>query len=193
MREDGKQQVIQFTVVRSEKRDPDLPEIGDDQRAGRAKVWFSAAGLSEPVEQGNWVFAESEGAYAAVRVVDGGYSWEGSKSRTKGKWLVCDNEYSPVILEVDQKSNYQSFDDFRAKVIGNAFEFNDNTLNYTSIYGDHFSFFADFSHPPSINGEPVDYAPTMVFDSPFLKSDWNSGVVMIQKGTRKITFDFNSD
>jgi hypothetical protein len=156
-------------------------------------VWFSAAGLSEPIEEGDWILAESEGAYAAVRVVDGGYSWEDSKSGTKGKWMVCDHEYSPVILEVDQKSNYQSFDDFRAKVIGNALEFNDNTLNYTSIYGDHFSFFSDFSQSPSINGEPVDYAPPMAFDSPFLKSELNSGVVMIQKGTRKATLNFNSD
>jgi hypothetical protein len=29
------------------------------------------------------------------------------------------------------------------------------------------------------------------YDSPFLKSDWNSGVVHIQKGTRSLVLDFN--
>jgi hypothetical protein len=166
-------------------------KLETSRRAGRTKVWFSAAGLSEPIEEGNWVFAESKGAYAAVRVVDGGFSWEDERSRTKGIWLVCNNEYSPVILEVDQKSNYKSFADFQAEVAGNALSFEHTILQYTGIYGDSFTFFADYSQAPQINGKTVDYAPRKAYDSPFLRADWNSGVVHIQKAARSLTLDFN--
>ncbi len=159
--------------------------------AGRTMVWFSAQGLSNPIEVGGWILAESEGAYAAVKVVDGGYEWEDNTGRTKGKWLVCSDEYSPVILEADQKSNYKSFEEFKEKVIGNQLFFNNNILKYTGIYDDDFTFYADYSKSPEINGSPVDYAPAKVYDSPFLKAEWNSGVVHIQKGNRELVLDFN--
>lgn len=166
-------------------------KLKDSKGAGRSRVWFASAGLNKPMEEKDWVFTESKGAYAAVRVVSGGYHWEDSTSRVKGKWLYCDDEYSPVILEVDQKSNYKSFEEFRDKVRGNAFSFTNNILHYTGNCGDAFTFFADYSKDPEINGQPVNYAPAKVYDSPFLKSDWNSGVVYIQKGTRSLTLDFN--
>ncbi len=156
-------------------------------------VWFSNVGLGEPMEEGDWLFAETQSAYAAVCIVDGGYAWEDQTRRAKGKWLVCKNEYSPVILEVDQKSNYQSFKKFRAKVIGNALSFKNNILHYTGIYGDSFTFFADYSKAPQINGAPVNYAPSKAYDSPFLNADWDSGVVYIQKGKRSLILDFSSN
>jgi len=59
-------------------------------RAFRSQVWFAADGLSEPIEEKNWIFAESDGAYAAVRVVLGGYSWEAvdeRRAKEVGNWF----------------------------------------------------------------------------------------------------------
>ena len=109
----------------------------------------------------------------------------------KGKWLYCRDEYSPVILQVDQKTNYKSFDAFKTKVLGNKLSFTDKILQLKGISGDSFTFFADYSKVPRINGKSVDYAPAKVYDSPFLKADWNSGVVHIQKGRRQLVLDFN--
>ena len=155
------------------------------------RVWFAGEGLSARTEQGDWVFCESQGAYAAVHVVAGGHHWEDSGSRAKGKWLCCDNEYSPVILEVGRKSDYQSYEEFREKVFSNELSFTDDTLQYTGIYGDSFTFYANYSQVPQINCTPINYAPAQAFDSPFLKSDWDSGVVHIQKGDRSLVLDFN--
>jgi hypothetical protein len=172
-------------------------KLKSSQGTGRVRVWFAADGLSDPLEEDHWVFAESGGAYAALRVVRGGYHWEDSgsdsrgRARAKGKWLYCEDEYSPVILEVDQKSNYKSFDAFRARVLGNPLSLTHDVLHYTGIYGDSFTFFADYSKAPAINGVPVNYAPAKVYDSPFLESDWNSGIVHIQKGTRSRVLDFH--
>lgn len=168
-------------------------KLKTSKRAGRTMVWFASGGLSEPVEENDWIFAESEGAYAAVRTVGGGYQWEEGNTGTgaKGKWLYCDDEYSPVILEVGEKSDYKSFEKFRKKVESNALTYDNKILQYTGIYGDTFTFFADYSKVPQINGEPVSYAPAKVYDSPFLEADWNGGVVHIRKGKRKLVLDFN--
>jgi hypothetical protein len=98
-------------------------------RCGAMREWFSGDGLGEPIEEGEWVFVESEGAYAAVRVVEGGFQWkddiytivkpEGIVYKTRpGRTMVLNEEFSPVILEVTAKSDMQSFDAFKAKVKG---------------------------------------------------------------------------
>lgn len=46
---------------------------------------------------------------------------------------------------------------------------------------------------PTINGRPIDYAPDKVFDSPFLISEYNSGVVTISKGERRKVLNFNAN
>jgi len=166
-------------------------KLKTNQRAGRSVVWFSEVGLSSPFVERDWIFAESEGAFAAVRIVDGGFTWAEKNKREKGKWLVCENEYSPVILEVDQKVNYNSFEEFRAKVIGNTMAFNNNILKYKSLYNDAFIFYSDYSKSSEINGETVNYVQGKAYDSPFLQADWNSGVVYIQKGNRELVLDFN--
>lgn len=166
-------------------------KLKDSNGTGKARIWFSSSGLTPPAEKNQWIFTESEGAYAAVRIVAGCHHWEDGPARANGRWLYCDNEYSPIILEVDRKANYSSFDEFRVNVLDNDLSLNNNILHYISVNGDAFTFFADYSEVPQINGIPVDYAPAKVYDSPFLKSDWNSGVVHIQKGTRSLTLDFN--
>ena len=166
-------------------------KLKDNRGAGKMKIWFAGEGLEIPNEKENWIFTQSQGAYAAVKVVAGGYNWERPANQEKGKWLICLNEYSPVILEVDQKSNYKSFKEFQSKVLKNAISFKNNILKYKSIYKDAFTFYADYSLAPKINNIPVNYAPSKVYDSPFLKADWNSGIVYIQKDSRSLTLDFN--
>ena len=84
-------------------------------------VWMSKEGLSTPVEDGGVVFVEAAGAYAAIRVVDGGFRWVDEPFRAKGgdgrtystpagRTMVLNREYAPVILEVMAKSDVKSFE-----------------------------------------------------------------------------------
>ena len=159
--------------------------------AGDSRVWFSKNGLSEPIVKDGWVFAEASRAYAAVRVVDGSFSWDTTKNIDIGKWLYCENEYSPVILEVVEKADYASFSEFCEAVKNLVVDFKDGILNYKGLYGDSFTFYADHSRAPKINNVPVDYALEKVFNSPFLQSKWNSGLVTIKKRERELVLDFN--
>jgi len=44
---------------------------------------------------------------------------------------------------------------------------------------------------PEIDIEPVDFTPPNVFYSPGVQSEWDSGVVTIQKEERQELLDFN--
>ncbi len=63
-------------------------------------------------------------------------------------------------------------------------------LEYKTIYGEQLTFDTSTKEVPTINGNPVNYAPKKVFESPFLNADYNSGTVTISKGKRKKVLDF---
>ncbi len=66
-----------------------------------------------------------------------------------------------------------------------------NTLTYTGLSGDRFTLFTDQTKPPRIHEDPIDSAPARAYDSPFVQGDWDSGLVMIRKGDRKLILNFN--
>lgn len=161
--------------------------------AGAMRVWFSGRGLSDPVEHDGWMLVESRAAFAAVRVVRGGSRWVEAEPAVPGRWLVCADEFSPVILQVVPKGEtYPSLAAFGAALAANPIEIEGSALRFRSLYGDRFTFPLDFAGRPSIDGQPVDYAPPRAFDSPFVQSEWNSGVVHLRKGPRTAVLDFNA-
>ncbi len=151
---------------------------------GDMRVWLSGKGLGNRLERAGWVFVEAEGAFAAVRPVVGGYDWRPATGRIQGEWLHCRNRDSPVILEVARKSDYTDYATFADAVASRPLRFANSVLRYTGLGGDVLTFYADRSRPPEVNGIPVDYTPSRVFDSPFIRSEWNSGQVTVRKGTR---------
>lgn len=160
--------------------------------AGASRIWFSGTGLAVPTEERGWIFTASALAYAAVKVVRGGTRWEDATSSVPGRWLYCEDEYSPVILEVASKHRFASPAAFRAAVADRRLDVAPGQpLRFRGLDGDTFTFFPDTSAPPRINDVPVNYAPARAFASPFLQSDWNSGLVHVRKGPRLLTLDFN--
>jgi hypothetical protein len=179
------------------------------------RVWFSKDGLTAPVKEGDWFLSEAAGAWAAVRVVSGEAEFapeppaaakkkaapkknadddeegESLPNKPHGRVLQCTDDYSPVIVEVARKADFPTLDDFRKAVLALPLKLENNVLTYTGLGGDRFTFFADQSQPPQVNGQPLDYSPAKVYDSPFVQSDWDSGVVTIQKGGRKLVLNFS--
>jgi hypothetical protein len=180
------------------------------------RVWFSRPGLTDRREENGWIFVEAPKAYAGVCVVRGG-AWQGLDKPTPafftpggylrdqtqrsardsdyrppaGSWFRCRDEWTPVILEVASKEDFAGYEAFRKAVAARPLSFRDDVLHYQGLSGDRFTFYADQSKNPEINGIAVDYTPSVVLDSPFLKSGWNSGVVTITKDGRSRVLDFN--
>ena len=169
--------------------------------AKEQRIWFDAA-LAR-VESGGWVFAEAPGAFAAVRVVDGGTAWEPDTAEqhhekkgppASGMWLKCENQFSPVILEVARKVDCKDFAGFQTSILGNPLKWENRRLDYTSqLSRTTLTVFADYSQPPQVDGVPVNYAPSKVYDSPFIQGDFGTGTVTIRKGEEKRVLDFNAE
>lgn len=151
------------------------------------RVFFSKAGLSDRIERNGWVFVATKGAYAAVKCVSKGYTWDAD---TDGQWLMCEDELTPIIMQVVQKKDFTDYKQFQDKILSLPINYDGKELKYTSIYNDDFVFHSDYSKLASVNGKTIDIHPEMVFDSPFIKSVWNSGIVQITKGNRKLKLDF---
>jgi len=81
---------------------------------------------------------------------------------------------------------------FRSAIQRNPLFLQKGVLRYTGL-GDTgtLTFYTDSTHLPEIDGKPIDFRPRKVYDSPFIQSEHDSGIVTLQKGTRRVVLDFN--
>lgn len=148
-----------------------------------SRVWISAAGLSEPVEEDGWIFVESAGTYAAIRVVDGGYAWdEAEADEPAGRWLRCLNPLSAIVIDICRKLAFVDGSTFRERIQSRRLHVADGNVTYESADGNKLTMFADYARLPSVDGHEIDLAPGRVYDSPFIRSGWDSGVVRVGYG-----------
>jgi lysophospholipase L1-like esterase len=157
---------------------------------GRLMVHFSPT--LERVEKNGWVFATNGKAHAAVKAV-GGHKWETSAQAWPDKsFLFSEKPDAPFFFLAGGVS-----DGF-----GSLDEFQDYVLNRVSISESQESlvirrpnkpevvYFPD-GRPATIGGEPLDLKPPMAYDSPYLRSQWQSGIVEATWGSLESTYDFN--
>ena len=101
-------------------------------------------------------------------------------------WDITLKDGGTFILEVAAKTAVRSFSDFKQRVKRCKARYKGTVLSYRSIYGDTLTLDTSYKKIPTVNGKTINYnKPIMAFDSPFLKSKYDSGVVTIQKGQRK--------
>lgn len=153
-------------------------------QAGDMRVWFSSD--LDKSREGNWFFAEAEGAYAAVGVNPHARpQWESEN------WLRMGVSFFPIIFEVASKDEYPSMQAFKAAVLATQPQYRHYRLDYTGLSGDHFTFYYTGTRLPEINGEPIEIAIPEAYKSPFLNAKWgagrNSDVISINKDGREKT------
>ena len=135
------------------------------------------------------MFVSSEGAYAGVYVADGGYELKAEGQ--DGWWIVCERDLSPIVIEVGRQVDHESMEAFRTAVLSTPVSLDGDEMRYESLAGDRFSFHTDYSALPMVNGETIDLTPDHVYDSLFVQSRWDSGVVeLAYKGSSHV-LDFN--
>jgi hypothetical protein len=152
-------------------------------------VYFSPT-LDEVQEDG-WIFVKDGKAFAAVRVVAGGYKWTpawkhaDSLEKDNKAFITLDKENAPVILIVNQAADYKNdFGAFKAAVKAQPIRYADGVLNFATIT------FQGPARPGKVDGQTVNLAPARGYDSPFIRSEWNSGLIYIRKGDETVVLDF---
>jgi hypothetical protein len=175
-----------------------VQRLKTSEKCSGQRVWFDKSLPRQ--ESGGWVFAEAPRAYAAVRVVEGKTDWQPDTPLSKkekpgpGLWLNCQQEFTPVILEVAEKSDYTNFAAFQKAILANPLHWENKKLDYRSgLYQTQLTLFADYSQVPQIDGVPVNYNPSQAYQSPFIQGDFGSGVVTVRKDQRELVLDFTKD
>jgi hypothetical protein len=108
----------------------------------------------------------------------------------KGRWLELKNDRSPVIIEVAQMSANASDAEFERRILPLVPKKEPTILCYRSLYGDDFSFPTNVKGLTEINGIPLDLHPKLSIKSPFLRSEFDTGIIHLRKETRQIALDF---
>jgi hypothetical protein len=189
-------------------------------RANQVCGVYFGEGLDRILEKQGWIFVEHGDAYLALRPVMGEYSegWtilkdEASPGLTSEliqdsyEWgperrqIFLKDNYAGLIFEASRRAHYEALEDFAADVLDNPVHLDKtvvpgwHVLRYTGCGENAKELYFNLSNNeiPMIGGERLDYSPDLLFDSPFLRSEYMSGVIQIRKGDREMTLEFNKN
>jgi len=162
---------------------------------GDARVDFAA--VKDMTETDGWVFADNHDAYAAVRIVRGGYYWkEPARHR-----LYLQDQYAPILIQTGRKAVYGSFQKFRQAILAAPLALTEDRLDYTGPNSVRIEFFLckdleNDAYPktlPKIDGRELDVNLTHNYKSPFMQNAVGSDIVTVRYGSRRWDYDFGKN
>ena len=167
-----------------------VPPNPSSSHPAHLRVYFSPT-LDDVQEADGWIFVKAGDAFAGVKVVTGGYTWtrpwKHAEALEKGNktFIKLAAEYAPVILVVNQAVDYDhDFAKFKAALQAQPIRLTADQLDFATL-----RFFGP-SRPGEIKGQPLTLARERGYDSPFIRSAWNSGLIHIRKGDDTAILDF---
>jgi hypothetical protein len=155
----------------------------------RTQVYLSET-LDEVEEESGWIFIREGEAFAAVRVVEGGYRWLDPTRRHRApsreeRFITLGQEDAPIILLAEEAAEHAGdFARFKASVMVRPVVYRDGVLQFSGL---------TFYPPPRlglVGNATIELEPRRVFDSPHIRSDFGSGYVEIRKGAQRLVLDF---
>ena len=169
-------------------------------RGDTVRAYVASDELGEVSETGGLIFVNDASAFIALRSANGDYTWEDVDSPSVfGRYLKFGDPKSLFIMEVARPADYASFEAFKRDIMDSRVSLSDTgVLTYEScsagISGASSESFTIQCKPgavPKVDGSPVDLASYPAIASPYVRSEWNSGIVKINFGEQTLTLDFN--
>lgn len=145
------------------------------------RLWIPNA-FAPVTEENGWWFSQIGEAYLAFRPIQGrSYWWRnaefGQPVSNSASILTFQDLDTAFLLEVEEASNFSSFDQFKAQVADSPLEIDQGTVTFVSRRGDVFLFPLD-EGPCLINGHvenPKTDPGYDLFSSSYTKSEYGSG------------------
>jgi hypothetical protein len=179
-----------------------VPPNSPASRPAFLRLYFSPT-LDAVQEEGGWIFVRDADAFAAIKVVAGGHTWSGvwrhsdaatfnakgflTPTDVDGSFLLLKSPTSPVITLASDAADYgHDFAAFKAAVQAQPVHWADGVLRFATI-----TFYGP-ARAGEINGRPVNLAPARGYDSPFIRSAWNSGLIHLRHGNATALLDFRN-
>jgi hypothetical protein len=174
--------------------------------------------LDRVEEKEGWIFIEHGDAYLAVRPVIGEYhkGWtilkddstpgptsqvlEDSYDWNDDRTLIrLKDNYAGIIFEASRRANHPTLEEFMADILDNPLILDKtvvpgwHVLRYRGCGEDAKEMYFNLANNEMsmVDGQRIDYAPSMLFDSPYIKSEYKSGVITVTKDDLEMVLDFN--
>jgi len=189
----GEKWNVQHKDVRITQMCSDGPYVPGDTRV----VFDALPGKVSEVD--GWVFVNNDEAYAALKVVSGGYFWADSLMRQ----MYLNDVYSPIIIQTGRRADYGSFDRFRAAILAAPLRVDGNKVDYHGPSSSGLEFFAMTPAMrkeegrayilPKIDGKTIDLNPEYAYSSPYMRNKAGSGIVTLSYGGREWVYDFDKN
>ena len=148
---------------------------------------------SRIVERSGWQIIREGNAWLGVK----GFSRTKSNASCGSSWdndviLRMNDGKAPVAFVAGQIKDFSDLDVFSNYLQGFAGKLENGRFILTEKSKDFLSLHLESGALPEIYGKPINLNPDMLFDSPFISSEHGSGMVIIEKGHRKLKIDLGS-
>lgn len=163
-------------------------DINQSQPFQYIHAYFPRAAFHQVVEEAGWIFARVNDIYAALYLC-GGYSWT-----TEGQWknveIISEGAKKASVFEAAAAADFATFEAFRNEIKSNAVSFDPAalTLTYNSKKAGKIKINA--AGLRQVNDVNVDLN-YKTYDSPYMQSDWDSGIITLKHGQNETVLDFN--
>jgi hypothetical protein len=136
---------------------------------------------------------KSGDAYAAVKIVEGGSTWSRPWKRSANfsisdkAFVTPNSKDTPIITVANDAADYgHNFAAFKQALIAQPILWKEGTLTFATITHE------GPLKPGRISGQAVDVRRSRVNDSPFIRSERDSGVFLIRKSDQTLKLDFSA-
>lgn len=145
-------------------------------------------------EEDGWIFVREGGSFGAVRVVAPGsnaYRWIAPADKNKNSdpnrnVVALQDPDSPIIIVASEASDYTNdFAKFKAALKKQKVEYDRQALRFADL---------TFYGPQKVGsraGVTIDLSPSRLYDSPFIRSEWESGRIFMRFGNEAARYDFS--
>jgi len=166
-----------------------LYDIPEKQPHQFVHAYVPRHSFDEVIEENGFIFVREGEAFAALRML-GGHEWV-----TEGPYADCEVK-SPgakngAVCEAGCLADFGSFEAFRKEIASNEMTFDAAHMRLSYFSTRAGRLFLDTKGTRRLNGEDVDL-DYGTYDSPYMQSDWESGVIEIRKGEKRLVLDFTS-
>lgn len=164
------------------------------KQTGPMRIYFSKGMKDRLQERDGWFFLEEGNAFLAVKAFSSADALTCSTSWDNEQWLRPQDPDAPVVFVAGRKPKFRTLGDFMAYVGKLVVRTEGNRFTVAGADTDgaqcSLTLLTDLSGIPEVNGKPVNFTPAKLYDSPYLESEYGSGIVTIKNGVRQRVLDF---
>ncbi len=151
-------------------------------------AYLPVSNFDEVTEVSGWIFARKGDVYAGL-YLDGGYKWV-VDGKWKGVEVISEGSKKASVFEAGDRSGYQSFEDFQRRISSNTIRFDTEKMELQYASALHGTITIDNRQVRRLDQKDVnlEYA---TYESPYMSSRWDSGIVVLKHRDQQVIFDFN--